>query len=301
MFAIARYGSSIRKDDDQFSDRDLLITCPSYLKTKLVEKYKKDNYSVSYFTPAQLTFMATKGSLFLQHLKSESLILLDDNCDFKNYLENIKFIKPTDDEINSVKSSLEFLFSWPCYKSLLGWKADYMYCLIRDLLIKSNAQNGVVCFSINGLIEIFRESMGIDLAKLQDLRRIKAAFRNNDYLPDSTSSIVSELETLVIDAFALKSTKWSGIDLVEQRQFISNHEQLRVIEAFYLLLRSEGFIHHEHELLVKVITEPNNYGSTQMRNKQLISNYLKDLSQKLNSKPINLDKLPINYALLTNR
>ncbi len=78
MAAICIYGSVARKDQDDLSDKDVLILFDgSNGYNKMKRKWADGGWSVASYTPKRLKKMANAGSLFVQHLKQEGLILED--------------------------------------------------------------------------------------------------------------------------------------------------------------------------------------------------------------------------------
>src|SRR5690606_3890114 len=108
MFAIAEFGSTTRKTQDCHSDRDLLIVCELKTSREFVKNYCEQGYSVTLLTPSQLTFMQKRGSLFIQHLKHESRILMDTNTEFSKWLQSCPLIAPSEEEIQKCFSTIEF-------------------------------------------------------------------------------------------------------------------------------------------------------------------------------------------------
>lgn len=153
MFVIAEFGSVYRKSNDSFSDKDLLIVCERKCVKYYYTKYTKKGYSVSVFTKNQLQLMRKKGSLFLQHLKIESNLLVDVDSKFEFFIKECDFVFPSDEELASCKQTLENLYTWPNDILSLAWKADFLYSSSRDFLIKLLAKNGIIAFGLESIIE----------------------------------------------------------------------------------------------------------------------------------------------------
>jgi len=148
MFALALFGSVSRKTDDLHSDRDLLIVCNSKLRYELHNKYCEQGYSVSTMTGKQLACMNENGSLFIQHLKSEAQIFFDRDGELHKFLSNCELVPPTSLELQRCKATLQFIASCPDTLSLSAWKADFLYCISRDYLIKEIAKTNKLAFGL---------------------------------------------------------------------------------------------------------------------------------------------------------
>lgn len=81
--AAALYGSVARGDSESHSDIDLLVICNGGRKRELYEQVypilakQFDRLSLSVYSPREINFLAKAQSLFLLHLKRESLLLFD--------------------------------------------------------------------------------------------------------------------------------------------------------------------------------------------------------------------------------
>lgn len=286
MFAVAEFGSVVRKTNDIYSDRDLLIVSERLFHKALRLLYEAAGYTVSILTPNQLSAMQRRGSLFIQHLKLESTILFDEQGRFQSWLNDCEMVVPTDDEMARCSASLEFLYNWPNDPRLTGWKADVAYCVSRDFFIKYLARKSKLAFGID---DIEKALMDLGFLQISDfqlfsrLREFKALYRTGKDLPfDSESLLDTFFENLASRLGLLK--KGSEPDTIEsyiislnKRNFNSTYEKLRSLEAAYLIVRSQGKYHPQDQILMKIITAPNAYGSAQIRKKKEIREYLLDV------------------------
>ena len=286
MFAIVEFGSTTRCSHDRHSDRDLLVVSEKKSGWKFAKKYQKLGYSVTLLSPVQLIFMQSHGSLFIQHLKHESRTILDTNSEFCSWLESCAFIAPSRKEIQRCISTVEFISSWPSDTRLIGWQADFLYCVSRDLLIKWLAVRDKLAFGLEdlepALLALNNNRFG-SLANLRLLRKLKATYRSKRMISNDTSrtidSWLSELSSafgINLPAKQLSSTEEFVTGLVN-RSFSSSYELLRTVEAAYHIARSHGYIHPEHEKLMKHIRNPNAYGSSQSRKRIVIERYLQEI------------------------
>jgi hypothetical protein len=78
MTSICIFGSTARGRADYLSDRDVLLAAPSEAEINDAARYwRLAGWSIAKFTHQQMLDMAARGSLFLQHLKQEGLIVRD--------------------------------------------------------------------------------------------------------------------------------------------------------------------------------------------------------------------------------
>src|SRR6185437_2751327 len=125
MFAIAEFGSFSRNTADDYSDRDLLVVCPGKNRYRLHKHYEKLGHNVTSLSKEQLTFMKNSGSLFLQHLKNEAIILIDSDGALRSFLDECDLMRPSESEMDRCESTLRFIAACPCNVELCAWKADF--------------------------------------------------------------------------------------------------------------------------------------------------------------------------------
>ena len=280
MFAIAEFGSTTRYTQDNLSDRDLLVVCGKKSRRKIAEKYQEQGYSVTLLTPRQLEFMQKQGSLFIQHLKHESRIVVDTNSEFRSWLDRSPFIVPSKSEIHRCISTVEFIAIWPKDERLIGWKADFLYCVSRDLLIKWLAREGTLAFGLEELESALlaqKSSQFGNLANLRSLRESKFAYRSDQAIHNWLIEISRTFGlNLTTKRFA---TSEEVVSKLVTKSFSSPYELLRCVEAANHIMQSHGHVHPQHEKLMKHIRNPNAYGSSQIRKRRDIERYLKDIIQ----------------------
>lgn len=301
MFAIAEFGSAIRGGTDSHSDRDLLIVSRRRVHRALRARYEQCGYSVCALTPGQIASMQRRGSLFIQHLKLESRILCDADDRFRNWLGQCDLVFPTHAEIWRCKATVSYFSGWPNDTRLLGWKADALYCVSRDFLIKWLAASGCLAFGLDDIARGLREKCPAflgDLSALQELRESKAAYRARHTLPESTLHSIQKLIESLAGGFGVRPLKADRghleayLQKLTMRRFSSNYERLRTLEAAYLIARKQGLYHPDHRLLMKHIMSPNGYGSSQKRKHAYIAQYLSEVLELMANKQLNRVTLP---------
>ncbi|EPB2249449.1 hypothetical protein [Citrobacter sp. FDAARGOS_156] len=306
MFSITHFGSVCRNNNDAYSDNDLLIICEHKYKKYYFEKFNCRGYSVSIFSERQLHNMKNKGSLFLQHLKLESQILIDVNGSFKTFLDNCDLITPTDDEISNCKKTIEDLNRWHNDDKSIAWKADFLYTSSRDYLIKLLARDGIFAFGLDSIIERYSEHYFINPSlfnSLRLLREIKSAYRNNTKLPKNNEIIFS-----INDWFEVLEREMNFIfepqcdaNFLQLKKFSSNYERLRYLEVIYISLVDAGYIHNNHDEIVKLILRPNLYHSLRNLKIKTIEGYLNELYELYKLTSFQSNKMPIKSNILIRK
>jgi hypothetical protein len=182
MSSICIFGSTARNRIDDFSDRDVLIVANSSFELSAsAENWRRANWSVASFTECQMLDIASRGSLFVQHLKLEGIIVAD-----KNGFLASTFAKysPQPDCAREIEGSVALL-RYVSGLVLSDWGAlcssDIAYVAIRNVAIHQLASQGVYKFDYNDVVDGLGRSRRIDPASLKavrGLRHFKYAYRN---------------------------------------------------------------------------------------------------------------------------
>lgn len=303
MFVIAEFGSVYRKSNDSFSDKDLLIVCERKYVKYYYTKYTEKGYSVSVFTKNQLQLMRKKGSLFLQHLKLESNLLVDVESKFELFIKECDLVFPSDEELASCKQTIENLHAWPNDFLSLAWKADFLYSSSRDYLIKLLAKNGIIAFGLESIIEELSLLLSIPIASfndLKELRKIKSTYRNGKELPqeECIKHIINSWYSLLIKEFRLDFLSLSYSEIMVNRLFSSGYERLRYLEILYMSLVEHGYYHKNHEEIVRFILKPNLYQSLRFNKLKIIEKYLYEIYDIYIKLEINYNVKPLQSSIL---
>jgi predicted nucleotidyltransferase len=305
MYTIAKFGSTCRADSDQHSDQDLLIICPPYRKADLLNKYQKQNYSVSFFTQRQLEKMQEKGSLFLQHLKAESQVIADSGGEFRQFIESCDFIPPQTFELIQCETALTTVLVWPNDPRTDTWKADWLYCLLRDYLVKRLAAEGSLTFGISDIIKAAKRKWGISddhLRCLQQLRLNKALFREQASKGKFESSLFSEVKYLLetIGFMGREITFEYPVQLESiESSLNTNYQWLRALEGIYILAMSAGYTHPSHKKLMRIIQSPNLYHSSSKVMHRKVRSYYSDVIRAVTAnKAMHPAAIPLRCAAL---
>lgn len=285
MYASVKFGSLTRGLADKYSDNDLLVVCPDRDRKSISEDCNFSKYNISFFSNKQLSSMRDKGSLFLQHIKRDGVIIYDKGGDFASFLKDCHFTSPDDNEINRCESTLSFISALPEERILNTWKADFVYCVSRDYLIKKLAVEGLLAFSIDEIITLslkyfdFKRDDFNNLKKLREIKAINRGEVSDSYNYSDVSSLINEWLKTLNSAFNFtpKNKQIKLIDCLCKADYSSTYEALRCLEALYMLLEKKGINHIEHHKIIKYIKSPNLYRSLQSSKRNTIIKYLYEI------------------------
>lgn len=179
--SIALFGSRARGDADSLSDADLLVVS-DILIDREVNSYAAAGYSVSSFTWPQLAAMSTDGSLFLQHLKQESIILQDPKDRLASVLSDFR---PSLDQSKKLRENLglfQLTRGTPPEPETVGWAFDVLAVAVRNHAVLLAAEEQRFIFSFNELtrwtaakFDLTREEEALFL----ELRSLKRMYRSS--------------------------------------------------------------------------------------------------------------------------
>ena len=180
--ALAVFGSAARGDNDIFSDRDLLIVSEDEgVLRGLKAQYESVGWSCTPYSWSRLQKAAEQGSLFVQHLKQEALILCDpaDRLShlFALYSPKSNYKKEGEGAAALLGTLMEHL---PRCEAGPMWTLDVLSVCFRSLVVARLADEGVYVFSNDGLIGGLSHIGSINEqegAQLSVLRQFKSLYR----------------------------------------------------------------------------------------------------------------------------
>lgn len=288
MFAIATFGSSVRQETDSYSDQDLLIVCADHNKNELYEKYLGKGYSVTALSERQLEFMQKSGALFIQHLKLESNTIVDEGGLFRRFLDSCDLISPSQDELYLCERTISKISMMPDSKVTDFFRADFLYCVSRDYLIKRLACKGCLAFGFNDVRDASVKSLGFninDFDFLFDLRKVKSGYRDGSDRYRDVSSLVSSWLLVLNNVLNISLERGCKVDSVLTVELEGSYEKLRFLEYYYLIARSRGYVHPRHNMLMGYISKPNLYGAARRCNKDTVDSFIFDVRSFLGKLP----------------
>jgi hypothetical protein len=178
------------------------------------------------------------------------------------------------------------LCSWPNDSRLDGWKAEVLYCISRDFLIKNLAMRSRLAFGLEDIEFALQETElfpNFDMYSLRRFREMKSAYRAGCALHTNASEALNYHSNNLIEGLGLPQITCES-DSVESfmlnlsaRQFNSAYEELRSLEAAYLIARSNEMYHPAHLSLMKFLKAPSAYGSSQAKNQKKRGIYMADV------------------------
>lgn len=283
-YSVAIFGSCLRKDYDKYSDKDLLIVGISFKAINLLkEKYEKDGYSVSTYTYSKLNLLSEKKSLFIEHLKRESSILIDYNNRLKNILAAHKETIPKEKYHRDAKLFFNLLTEIPNTVIGFAWFCDCLYIGLRNYLILESAKNKNYVFSFLSLLNNMKERGNISETEyeiLKELRVIKKNYRDrilnelpNKYFISKVIRIARKLNLLTNTTFISKEHFISNIDSKIFSEKFDHYQMLRLVEIYYLLLGVSI------DKIDRIICNPQFYANN-FKNHKYIDSLLKEIQIK---------------------
>lgn len=243
-YSIALFGSLLRKDFDNYSDKDLLIVSDSYETIEdLKQKYESKGVTVTFYTYAKLKFLSSKESLFIEHLKREAQLLFDDGSKLENLLINTPTITSSQSRLAEAKEYFKPFDFIPSSPLGYGWYCDAFYVGFRNYLINLSALKKSYKFSFMDLLLEAYEDKQIDKNEFEMLRQLRVIKRNyrtkqHDELPsfsymENLSAYIQRIGFLKI----IKPIVYSQIeDIVKPRLLdtsLNYYQKLRLIEIYY--------------------------------------------------------------------
>ena len=204
--SVCVFGSAARSSSDQLSDRDVLVVASdSRRRQSLFDHWRKSGWSVATYSPSRLRKMIDAGSLFIQHLKLEGIIVSDQDGWLERALQSAvkKQCYMFDARASvSLAAPLERFAS----ETLVPHEpivADLAYVALRNFGICYLADKGKMTFDYYKIVDsVAREfSLSEREKKLaRSLRAGKAAYRGLGN-GDGVSGTVGELRSVLSKFF----------------------------------------------------------------------------------------------------
>ena len=179
--SICVFGSYARNQNDIYSDKDVLIVADNKTIAKnIITQWDKNNWSVAFYTWKRLKKMSQKGSLFIQHLKQEGLILNDSDGRLAFLLTNYEPKNSYREDFFASEDLIRPLdrISGNFWQSQM--QCDVLYTYFRNAGIFELATKGIYEFEYQKIIEQLANWYPISALGVQallELRIIKTQYR----------------------------------------------------------------------------------------------------------------------------
>lgn len=247
--SIALFGSCARGDSDRLSDSDLLLVSDLRVDREK-NAFAREGFSVSSFTWTQFDAMAASGSLFLQHLKLESVLLSDASGRLSSTLRNFKPKRDQSQRIIENQSLFELTSGTPAHINTLGWAFDILAVAVRNHAVLLAAQDGTYLFSQQALVAWLTQKFGLsssESALLRALRPLKQEYRGTGKVVSADWRQLVSTQALVERIFCVTCAAEPAGLLNFARQRIALNASLA---RWYLAMRSyEGALRAIQPLL----------------------------------------------------
>jgi len=238
--SLAVFGSVPRGDADSISDKDVLVAA-EYSDLQVESSLVSAGYSPSFYSWEQLQNLAKDGSLFLQHLKQESHIVIDRHGQLSDLLSDYR---PKGDYSQRITENLllfEITNGVPDSPFALGWAFDVLAVALRNHAILELAQSGNYIFSYSALIAklaSIHQLSELESRLLLDLRRRKRDYRNSPYVADASLATLQRTQAVVerLTGANCLSLRLSPRDFVARLLKVPHHS----VHWYCLLRRYEG-------------------------------------------------------------
>jgi hypothetical protein len=143
-----------------------------------------EGVSVAPYTFAKLNALASKGALFLQHLKDEAHILRDEGHRFRSLLKSFRPKCDYASELIENAKLANLTATWPRTASGALWATDVLYVAVRNHGILSLAGRGLYVFSYPRVLQAMSSEHMISEGDRDDLLKLrwsKFVYRSRDH------------------------------------------------------------------------------------------------------------------------
>ena len=188
--------------------------------------------------------MANAGSLFIQHLKQDGLIL-EDTTGILNDILSVYEPKPDySAEIIESLSALQLLERLPSSHELDYWSADVLHVLLRNLGILRLANEGLYEFSFHSIAQQLSNLQLIaleDLEVFEVLRAAKSAYRSGRLPISPAKNIVEDGLVVLEKLFGISLERSHTLDFIipdHAQPYFNRRAMEKILVAYNGLPRS---------------------------------------------------------------
>ncbi len=204
--SVCIFGSAARSSTDVMSDRDVLVVGDDdQRRRQLVRRWRAAGWSVASYSPTRLSKMSSAGSLFVQHLRLEGIIIADNNGWLAGTLRGAD--KKETYEVEALKSAELALpierFPAETLIRDVPLVADLAYVALRNFGICYLADRGDIIFDYREIVRRLSHEYRLCRAEqrlAQSLRALKVAYREGRAW-GSACDTVDDLRSLLSKIF----------------------------------------------------------------------------------------------------
>lgn len=151
--AAALFGSQVRGDTDELSDKDILLIGQDVHRQACQDELQSFGYSASFYSWNQFEELVREKSLFVQHLKQESKLLRDRNDRLFSLLRSYTPAADYSQRLAANRSLLLLTAGVPESEGGVAWALDVLAVGVRNLAVLENAQSGTFIFGHSDLLQ----------------------------------------------------------------------------------------------------------------------------------------------------
>lgn len=293
----AIFGSAARQSMDSMSDRDILIVDDDFFALcRRKACLEEQGWSVASYSFRRLQNLSRNGGLFVQHLKQESIIIVDHNNRLKEILGSFTPKSSYIDEISKNSNLSNLISYYPDTKRGALWAADMLYVTLRNFGILTLAGVGCYKFSFEEIVDSLQErgliKCGAVKSSFLKLRFLKSLYRENSVCNSAPviSCINQCIEGLSASkAFPVRIKPVSPAYVIDvyRREYNEN------MGSYYCLRHLEKSIVSFYDLFPRIaendlkiintwIKNPRNYAWASINESLHVHNYMKFIMSKSN-------------------
>ncbi|MCI7506932.1 nucleotidyltransferase domain-containing protein [Desulfovibrio piger] len=245
-YSVAVFGSCARNDFDNLSDKDILFVYDdNFYPSKEIKNMQSNGWNCSEYTYKEFQNISSLGSLFVQHIKQDSIIKKDDDNILKNIL--LSYTPKKDYTADIIQAEKNFTILKYIENSSIGalWALDVISVLLRNYSVLRLANNNIYEFSLSRMYSFMMELYGFDDREFQylcKLRYFKYIYRHKQQCD------FHEIKKFLSDILAILSQKLSldiRVNFLQSKDFIikqlealmnekgSGYKRLRIFESIY--------------------------------------------------------------------
>ncbi len=229
------FGSAARMTTDSLSDRDVLVVASEKSRRDTISKrWRSRGWSVAAYSPRRILKMIAAGSLFVQHLRMEGVVVEDRSGWLTHHLRSA--VPKQSYELDAQQSvSLALPLERLCGESFVASEmiaSDLAYVAVRNFGVCHLADKNRLTFDYHQIVEHLAKNFRLgteEVEVLKALRAGKAAYRSGRRA-SNVGGTVSELRDLLSKFFVARPLQELGQN-VAIRYLGNGYSTLREFEV----------------------------------------------------------------------